>query len=150
TAQIDLDSGKGAQVYRLLKGKRINQMSFAYDVLEGSQVTKQSDNGEPTQVYELRKLRLHEVSVVPIGANDQTEILAVKAAHRLAARQRADGAAGRSTDPALYEAMKSARDALDHAIESSEPEQASADGPPEPGTPDEDTGAKASPTVRVS
>src|SRR5690606_34115772 len=30
---FDLDSPKGPQVYRLVKGKRLNQLSFAYDTL---------------------------------------------------------------------------------------------------------------------
>jgi len=79
TAQLDLESPKAAQVYRLLKGRRVNQMSFAYDVLDGGSVTETVD-GEDSTHYELRKLKLYEVSVVPLGANQETEILAVKAA----------------------------------------------------------------------
>ena len=73
--QLDLENPKAAQVYRMVKGRRINQMSFAYDVLEGESVTKDDEHH-----YELRKLRLYEVSVVTIGANQETEILAVKSA----------------------------------------------------------------------
>lgn len=73
--QLDLDSPKGAQTYRLLKGKRINQLSFAYDVLDEGQV---EESGR--KVNELRELSLYEVSIVPIGANQDTEVLAVKAA----------------------------------------------------------------------
>lgn len=73
--QLDLDSPKGAQTYRLLKGKRINQLSFAYDVLDEGQV---EEGGR--KVNELRELSLYEVSIVPIGANQDTEVLAVKAA----------------------------------------------------------------------
>lgn len=79
TAQLDLESPKAAQVYRLIKGRRVNQMSFAYDVLDGGSVTETVDGAEVTH-YELRKIKLHEVSVVPLGANQETEILAVKAA----------------------------------------------------------------------
>lgn len=75
TAQLDLDNPKAAQTYRLLKGRRIDQMSFAYDVLDEGQV--EVDGGKAN---ELRELSLYEVSVVPIGANQDTEILAVKAA----------------------------------------------------------------------
>lgn len=143
TAQLDLEHGKGAQVYRLLKGKRISQMSFAYDVLEGGPAKREID-GEPTAIYELQKMRLHEVSVVPIGANDQTEILAVKAAQQLA--RRTDG---RAPDPDLVEAMKSARDALDQAIKSSDPEPASTDGPPNPESTAKDTGQKALSLIHI-
>lgn len=75
TGHLDLDNPKAAQVYRMLKGRRVNQMSFAYDVVEGS-MTKEEDE----QFYELRKLKLYEVSLVHIGANQETEVLSVKAA----------------------------------------------------------------------
>ena len=77
SAKIDLDNPTGAQVYRLLKEKRLSQMSFAFDVKEGGMAEVE---GEP--VYELRELTLYECSVVPIGANQATEILAVKAMAR--------------------------------------------------------------------
>lgn len=73
--RIDMESPKGPQVYRLLKGGRVSQMSFAFDVLDGAE---SEVDGE--WAYELRRLKLYEVSVVPIGANPDTEILAVKAA----------------------------------------------------------------------
>lgn len=73
TGQLDLENPKAAQVYRLLKGKRIGQMSFAYDVLDSGQV---EENGE--KFTELRKLKLYEVSIVPVGANQDTSIVAVK------------------------------------------------------------------------
>lgn len=74
TAQLDLDDAKAAKVFKLLKGRRLNQMSFAYDVMEGGPA-KSEEFGD---YYELNRLKLYEVSVVPIGANQQTEILAVK------------------------------------------------------------------------
>jgi len=76
TAQLDLENPKAAQVYRMIKGRRINQMSFAYDVLEGANA-KSDTLGD---YYELRRLKTYEVSVVTIGANQETEILAVKSA----------------------------------------------------------------------
>jgi HK97 family phage prohead protease len=76
TAQLDLENPKAAQVYRMIKGRRINQMSFAYDVLEGAHA-KSDELGD---YYELRRLKTYEVSVVTIGANQETEILAVKSA----------------------------------------------------------------------
>ncbi|WP_461004821.1 HK97 family phage prohead protease, partial [Terrabacter terrigena] len=74
-AQLDLENAKAAQVYRMIKGRRVNQMSFAYDVIDGGAVTQ-----DEKSVYELRQLKLYEVSVVTIGANQETEILAVKSA----------------------------------------------------------------------
>ncbi len=71
--RIDMESPKGPQTYRLLKSGRVNQMSFAYQVTDGSFDATNS-------AYEIRDVDLFEVSIVPIGANSQTEILAVKAA----------------------------------------------------------------------
>jgi len=81
TAKFDLDNAKAAQVYKLVKDRRLTQMSFAYDVLEAAAA---EIDGEPA--FELRKLKLYEVSVVPIGANQETEILTVKAAEQIAER----------------------------------------------------------------
>lgn len=76
--QLDLETAAGKQTHKLLKNKRVTQMSFAYDVLEGAWVDREQEDGG--SYYELRKLRLHEISIVPVGANQETEILAVKTA----------------------------------------------------------------------
>lgn len=76
--QLDLETAAGKQTHKLLKAKRVRQMSFAYDVLEGAWVDRSPEDGG--SYYELRKLRLHEVSIVPVGANQDTEILTVKTA----------------------------------------------------------------------
>lgn len=80
-AQIeDIDTNPtAAQVYRLLKGRRVTQFSFAYDVLEGAWVKSQDDQGEYDGWYELRRLKLYEVGPCLIGANQATELLAAKA-----------------------------------------------------------------------
>lgn len=77
--KLALDEPKAAQVYRLIKGRRINQMSFAYDVLDGGWAKRTKSDGSEEEFYELRRLKLHEISVVPIGANQETSILSVKA-----------------------------------------------------------------------
>lgn len=76
TAQLDLENPKAMQTYRMLKGRRINQMSFAYDVVDEAQV----EVADGQKANELRDLKLYEVSVVTIGANQETEVLAVKTA----------------------------------------------------------------------
>ena len=68
-------------------------MSYAFDVLEAAPA--KVDNVE---VYEITKAHLHEVSVVPIGANSATEVLAVKAA--------GDDVVTRSEFDALVERVK--------------------------------------------
>src|SRR5690606_35906278 len=65
-AQIhDMDTNpKAAQVYRLMKGRRVTQFSFAYDVLDAGYETK-----DGRDVYVLRELKLHEVGPCLIGVN---------------------------------------------------------------------------------
>lgn len=114
-AQLDLENPKAAQVYRMLKGRRINQMSFAYDVLEDgivevpkAGVTQPMNNSDLITARELRKLAIHEISVVPFGANSDTEVLAVKA---LAAG--IDGLkAGKVLSAKNLESLIAARDSL--------------------------------------
>ncbi|MDO5053498.1 MAG: HK97 family phage prohead protease, partial [Pseudoclavibacter sp.] len=64
TGQFDMDSPKGPQVYRLVKDGRLNELSFAFDVLDEGRV--KLDDGR--EVNELRKLDVHEFSFVPLGA----------------------------------------------------------------------------------
>jgi uncharacterized protein len=59
---------------RLLKARRIAQFSYAYDEIESGWA---KSDGEA--VWELRKLKLYEVSPTQIGANEMTELLAAKA-----------------------------------------------------------------------
>jgi HK97 family phage prohead protease len=78
--RLDMESPKSAQTYRLLKSGRVNQMSFAYHVVDGAYIQPEGDDKTWRDAYyELRELELYEVSIVPIGANQETEILAVKA-----------------------------------------------------------------------
>jgi HK97 family phage prohead protease len=81
TGQIeDLDTNPtAAQVYRLLKGRRVTQFSFAYDIVEGAWVENR-DAGPWGGHYELRQLDLYEVGPCLVGANQETELLAAKAA----------------------------------------------------------------------
>ncbi|MFD7410626.1 HK97 family phage prohead protease [Kitasatospora purpeofusca] len=81
TGQIqDLDTNPtAAQVYRLLKGRRVTQFSFAYRVREGAWVDSEDEDGRYTGYYELRDLDLIEVGPCLVGANQATELLAVKA-----------------------------------------------------------------------
>ena len=73
-ARIDLDEPKSRKVYKLLKGRRVTQFSFAYDVIDAGMVKADGES-----VFELRKLKLYEVGPCLIGVNQETELLAVKA-----------------------------------------------------------------------
>ena len=142
--QLDLDSPKAAQVHRLMKAKRIGQMSFAFDVLDSGSV--KLDDGR--KANELRKLKLYEVSVVAVGANQDTEILAVKAAaDALASGEKA----GRVLAQKHIDSLRSAQEAIGVVIaaaEATQDQEAKASGHTE--TNDEEPAGAKSEESRVS
>lgn len=94
-ARIDTEPGtKAAQVYKLLKGRRVTQFSFAYDVEEGAWVDQKDGEG----YYELRKLKLYEVGPTLIGANQATELLDVKSSDGATMRIAVEGASAAQTE----------------------------------------------------
>lgn len=78
---IDITTSTGKQVAKLLKEKRVAHMSFAYTVNDGSWVDgeKNHDGTRTLGYYELRSLNLFEISICPIGMNNETEVSAKKA-----------------------------------------------------------------------
>jgi len=143
TAQLDLENPKAKQVYRMLKGRRINQMSFAYDVLDGS--TEKVDGQD---VYEIRDLKLYEVSVVTVGANQETEILAVKQAADLADRMTQGIKAGRVLSAKNESELRSAHEALGRVLSvldnTPDVQKASV---PDPSRQSHDDSVKSAPTI---
>lgn len=105
-AELDLDTEMGAQVYRLIKDGRVNQMSFAFDV-EDYAVAHDDERGD---YFELRKLKLHEVSVVQVGANQETELLDVK---DRVSRVKAGRAISKANGEKLSEAVRLISEVLD-------------------------------------
>jgi HK97 family phage prohead protease len=71
---FDLESPKGQHVYRLVKGRRLNQLSFAYDVIDQAGVELE----DGVKANELRDLKVYEFSFVPVGANQDTSVVSVK------------------------------------------------------------------------
>lgn len=143
-AQLDLESPKAAQVYRLLKGRRLSQMSFAYDVQEGGWATREkAGGGDPEEYFELRKLKLYEVSTVPIGANQETEILAVKAAQ---SALRLDGET--LTEDSKSEILKAIK-ALGDLLNGGQETKTSHEGPSKGEAAANGNPSKASPTARL-
>lgn len=67
---LDLENPTAKQVYKLLKGKRVSQFSFAYDVEDAAE----NDEGG----LDLKALKLFEVGPTLIGMNQETHTLAVK------------------------------------------------------------------------
>ena len=129
---LDLENPNAAYTYKLMREGRVRQMSFAYDILEAGWVEK-TENGEKVSYYELRKLRIHEISIVPVGANQETEILAVKSARDAAiaaltdARPKADDAASTPDESDATEDQGTADEPSDAKTE--EPAGAKAEEP---------------------
>lgn len=119
--KFDLDSPKGPQVYRLVKGRRLSQLSFAYDVLEEGSITLE----DGTKANELRKLKVYEFSFVPIGANQDTSVVAVKA---LANALGEDVKAGHVLARKNIDSLRSAQEAIGAVIAAAEADQEKASG----------------------
>ena len=111
--EFDLESPKGPQVYRLVKGGRLNQLSFAFDVLEEGMV--ELDDGEAAN--ELRRLKVYEFSFVPIGANQDTSVVAVKA---VTDQLTADVKEGRVLASKHIDSLRSAQEAIGAVIAAAE------------------------------
>lgn len=110
--RLDMESPKSAQTYRLLKAGRVNQMSFAYRVVDGAYIQPEGeDKTWRDAYYELRELDLYEVSIVPIGANQETEILAVKSIAS-ALRAKAGRALSSKNEDALRGALSQAEEVV--------------------------------------
>jgi HK97 family phage prohead protease len=141
--EFDLESPKGPQVYRLVKGRRLNQLSFAFDVLDQAPVELEGG----VKANELRKLKVYEFSFVPIGANQDTSVVAVKA---LADAAAAEFKAGRVLAEKHIDSLRSAQEAIGAVIkaaEASNDQEGKASGTPaaKPGASDEaPSGGKSS------
>lgn len=108
TCQVDLENPTGAQVYRLLKGRRVSKMSFAYRVNDA----EMKDDG-----YHLKDLSLFEVSVVPMPANQEASILTVKA-REFAAQVKAGKVISATNLEKLETAIAALQEVLDAATPS--------------------------------
>ncbi len=140
--KLDMESPKSAQTYRLLKSGRVNQMSFAYHVVDGAYIQPEGDDKTWRDAYyELRELDLYEVSIVPIGANQETEILAVKAIAS-AMRAKAGRALSSKNEDALRGALAQAEEIVT-ALKAVLPEDYPADEEDQDKTSGEEPSAEA-------
>lgn len=73
-AQLDMDNPIAQQVYKLVKAGRLSQLSFAFDVLDSKDIALK--DGTPAR--ELRKVKVYEASIVPVGANQDTGFVSMK------------------------------------------------------------------------
>lgn len=141
--QVDLhdEALKARQVYRLLKGRRLTQFSFAYDVVDYAIVKAEDDD---QQVWELRKVKLYEVGPTPIGANQETELLGVKAAGHHARHLAAEVKAGRVISAKNESELRTAYESIGRVLDALEPDEDSKASESAPAKAAEDpAGAKA-------
>ncbi|WP_431980015.1 HK97 family phage prohead protease [Streptomyces qinglanensis] len=110
------DNPTAAQVNRLLKGRRVTQFSFAYDVDEEAFVT--DDEHRWGGYWELRKLSLHEVGPCLVGANQETELLAAKASGIARGVK-----AGRVLSQQNFEKLSTAYEEIGEVLKSADPEK---------------------------
>lgn len=76
--KVDLDTAFGAQVWRLLKTRRVKEFSFAYDIVD----ERKAKDG----ANELLELELFEVGPTLKGANPATQLLGSKSGRVLSAK----------------------------------------------------------------
>lgn len=78
SAQLDIEDNPTAQqAYDLLKDGRVHQMSIGFVPTKTAWITEKGD-GPWGGHSEFQQIKLFEISVVPVAANQQAEILAVK------------------------------------------------------------------------
>jgi hypothetical protein len=87
---------------RLMKARRVTQFSYAYDEIDAG--WGKSDGRE---IWELRKLKLYEISPTQIGANELTELVAAKNTLLTV---------GTAMSPKNQDRIKQARDLLTSAL----------------------------------
>lgn len=112
-AQLDLEDEKTRKAYRLLKGGRVRNYSFAYEVIDS--------NAKDGGINELTELKLFEVGPTLIGMNQNTRTLVVKRddAKRIALK------VGRVLSQTNEESLREAHDAIGRVL-------AQLDSQPEP------------------
>lgn len=148
-ARLDLDEPFAAKVYRLLKGRRVTQFSFGYEVEEGAFVDAKSDDGEPGGAYyELRKLKLFECGPCLVGANQRTSLEAVKAAPGVSEERVreivADSSKDADIEPLTTDEVAAVRALLAKATDTTEDEPQDEKATPEQSAvDDEPAGAKS-------
>lgn len=105
------DNPLAAQIYRLMKGRRITQQSFGFDILDASEIVEDGKS-----IFEIRKLALFEVGPCLVGVNQATELVDIKSTAGNAPALPEPEPSGQVTDPAATESDASS------ATSGSEPE----------------------------
>lgn len=106
--RLDLESAEGKRAYEHLRAGRVHQMSIGFLAQETAWV---KSDGDHYSHREIRKIRLFEVSLVTMAANQQCEVDEVKALD-------AEAKAGRALSAANEELLRTAADAIGKVLSS--------------------------------
>ena len=110
TAEFD-DTPEGQKARNLALSGRVVKFSFAYDILDQAEITLEDGR----KANELRKLNIHEVSLVLYPANPDTSVVEVKAGRR-----------NRKSDEEIIKQIISlANQLLNDEVDDTEPEEES-------------------------
>lgn len=74
-----VDNPFALQVYGLMKGRRVTQQSFGFDVLDAREITE-----EGKYIFEITKVKLFEVGPCLVGVNQSTDLRDIKSQSALA------------------------------------------------------------------
>lgn len=129
TAKLDTDIAGGKRAYDLLKRGLIHQMSIGF-IAEKTAWVESEEAKSPWDGYrEIRQLKLFEISLVQVAANQGAEVLEVKA--------------GRAISKANEDKIRTAYEALGELLDSitetpdDEPDDSKPDDEPDDDTPDD-------------
>lgn len=85
TGRLDLDIPEGKRAYDLLKRGLIHQMSIGF-IAEKTAWVEDEESKNPWDGYrEIRELKLFEISLVQVAANQGCEVLEVKSGRKISA-----------------------------------------------------------------
>ena len=104
--RLDLESPEGRRAYEHLRAGRVHQMSIGFLAQETAWV---KSDGDRYSHREIRKIRLFEVSLVTMAANQQCEVDEVKA---LIAEYKAGRALSASNEEKIRSAIESLEEVL--------------------------------------
>lgn len=134
-AQLDMDDEKSRKAYRLLKGGRVRNYSFAYEIVDS-----QEKDGE----HLLQELKLFEVGPTLIGMNQNTRTLVAKSSDVQLKAGRVLSSANETSLREAHAAISRVLAQLDSQPEADEPSDEGEDTPSsEPEKADERASVKA-------
>lgn len=107
--RLDLESAEGRRAYEHLRAGRIHQMSIGFLAQETAWVKDEDSKHSWDGHREIRKIKLFEVSLVTMAANQQCEVDEVKA---LPAEYKAGRALSASNEEKIRSAIESLEDVL--------------------------------------